>query len=387
MAELTRATELASELLDNNLLQQLGELPACGALTEARVWREAATRHTQGSYHALFEAIGDAPPVLSVRLQVAAEVAQLNANPRLTEHYRQQLQTLPGPATEASPEIAAALNYAARVTLLPASATPAHLQALLDSGWSLPATVNLAQIVAYVNFESRLLTGLRLLAGHELPATPNSAVTAGFWSRSIKTHSGRPSPDVFTQHELGWEPWLLPRAVVELSAQERQLLDSFGQLDSDYFRLLAHNLPVLVQRTLTDRGIFFTPEGLARAERELAAAVTSKVNGCIFCASVHARKASQLSKRYDEVEQLLATAPDEDLTTGFEPRWQALIDFAARLAATPARPTASSVGRLRGLGLDTLALLDLVQSVAFFSWANRLMLSLGEPFRQQPTQP
>jgi alkylhydroperoxidase domain protein len=322
----------------------------------------------------------------AIRLQVAAEVAHLNANPQLAEHYRQQLQTLAGQATEASPEIAAALNYAARVTLRPASATPAHVQALLDAGWSLPATINLAQIVAYVNFESRLLTGLRLLAGHEPPAAQNTAVTAGFWNRSTKTRSGRPAPDIFTQEELGWEPWLRPREISELSTQERQLLDNFGQLDSDYFRLLAYNLPVLVQRTLTDWGIFFTPEGLPRAERELAAAVTSKVNGCIFCASVHARKASQLSKRYDEVEQLLAIAPDDDLTTGFEPRWQALIDFAARLAATPARPTAASLERLRELGLDTLALLDLVQSVAFFSWANRLMLTLGEPFRPQVTQ-
>jgi alkylhydroperoxidase domain protein len=380
------ATELASELLDNNLLQQLGELPASGALTESRVWREAATRHTQGSYQALFESFGDAPPVLATRLRVAAEVAHLNANPRLTEHYRQQLQTLAAPAAEASPAIAAALNYAARVTLLPASATPDHLQTLLDTGWSLPAIITLAQIVAYVNFESRLLTGLRLLAGHQLPPTQDAPVTAGFWNRSIKTRSGRLAPDVFTQEELGWEPWLPPRAISELSTKERQLLDSFGQLDSDYFRLLAYNLPVLVQRTLTDRGIFFTPEGLPRAERELAAAVTSKVNGCIFCASVHARKASQLSKRHDEVEQLLATAPDHDLATGFETRWQAVIDFAARLAATPARPTAASLERLRELGLDTLSLLDLVQSVAFFSWANRLMLSLGEPFRQQAKQ-
>jgi alkylhydroperoxidase domain protein len=381
------ATELANELLDNNLLQRLGELPAYGALTEARVWREAATRHTQGSYQALFEAFGDAPPVLATRLQVAAEVAHLNANTQLAEHYRQQLQIPLSPATEASPEIAAALNYAARVTLQPASATPAHLQTLLDLGWSLPATITLAQIVAYVNFESRLLVGLRLLAGHELPTPQSTAVTAGFWNRSSTTHSGRPSPDVFTQEELSWEPWLPPRTTTELSTQERQLLESFGQLDSDYFRLLAHNLPVLVQRTLTDRGIFFTPEGLPRAERELAAAVTSKVNGCIFCASVHARKASQLSKRNDEVEHLLAVAPGDDLTSGFEPRWQALIDFAARLAATPARPTAESLERLRALGLDTLALLDLVQSVAFFSWANRLMLTLGEPFRQQATEP
>jgi alkylhydroperoxidase domain protein len=381
------ATELATELLHNNLLQQLAGVPAEGTLTEARVLREAATRHTQASYQALFEGSGEASPALATRLQIAAEVAHLNANARLATHYRQQLQSPPSANVEASFETTAALNYAARVTLQPASATPAHLQALLNAGWSLPAIITLAQIVAYVNFESRLLTGLRLLAGHELPPAQEPAVTAGFWDRSKNTYSGRVSPDVFTQEELGWEPWLPPRRISELSTEERQSLDSFGQLNSDYFRLLAHNLPVLVQRTLTDRGIFFTPEGLPRAERELAAAVTSKVNGCIFCASVHARKASQLSKRHDEVERLLGVSPGDDLASGFEPRWQAIIDFAARLAATPARPTAASLERLLELGLDTLALLDLVQSVAFFSWANRLMLTLGEPFRQKATEP
>jgi alkylhydroperoxidase domain protein len=380
------ATELSTELLENNLLQQLAESPITSALAEARIWREAATRHSQGSYQALFEAFGDAPPALVIRLQLAAEVAHLNGNLQLAKHYATQLEAHPSLSAEATPATAAALNYAARVTLQPASTTPTHLHALLDAGWSLPAVITLAQIVAYVNFESRLLIGLRLLAGHETPGTEETAVVAGFWNRSSTTHSGRPSPTIFTQEELSWEPWLPPRQATELSAQERQLLDSFGQLDSDYFRLLAYNLPVLVQRTLTDRGIFFTPEGLPRAERELAAAVTSKVNGCIFCASVHARKASQLSKRNDEIERLLAVGPGEDLSSGFEPRWHALIDFAARLAATPARVTAASFERLRDLGLDTLALLDLVQSVAFFSWANRLMLPLGEPFRQQITE-
>jgi alkylhydroperoxidase domain protein len=380
------AIELAGELLENNLLQLLGGLPADGPLAQARVFHEAATRHSQGSYQALFEAAGDAAPNLGIRLQVAAEVAHLQGNSQLAEHYRQQLRRVPDLDGEASSQLNAALNYAARVTLQPASATPEHLQALADGGWTLPAIVNLAQIVAFVNFESRLLTGLRLLAGYELPDTTNTLIGAGYWNRNTRTRSGRLSPTAFTQEELGWEPWLPPRAISDLSIEERKLLEGFGQLDSDYFRLLAHNLPVLVQRTLTDRGIFFTPEGLPRAERELAAAVTSKVNGCIFCASVHARKASQLAKRYEDVERLLAVEPGEDLAAGFAPRWRALIKFSARLAATPARVTSDSIEQLRALGLDTLALLDLVQSVAFFSWANRLMLVLGEPYRHTDTE-
>ena len=37
------------------------------------------------------------------------------------------------------------------------------------------------------------------------------------------------------------------------------------------------------------------------------------------------------------------------------------------------------VDRLRRSGLDDLAISDVIHSAAFFNWANRLMLSLGEP--------
>lgn len=40
----------------------------------------------------------------------------------------------------------------------------------------------------------------------------------------------------------------------------------------------------------------------------------------------------------------------------------------------------SSVGlKLREQGLDDLAIAGLIQAAAFFNWANRLMLSIGEP--------
>lgn len=145
-------------------------------------------------------------------------------------------------------------------------------------------------------------------------------------------------------------------------------------------RLLARNLPLLEQRTLTDKGIFYTAGGLPRAERELAATVVSKVNGCIFCASVHARKASQLSKDDAAVQKLLNVAPGAELAHGQSPRWAAIIDLVATLAITPAAASLEQVQTLRGHGFSTLELLDVIQSAAFFAWANRLMLTLGEPF-------
>ncbi|MGL4675460.1 MAG: alkylhydroperoxidase, partial [Wohlfahrtiimonas sp.] len=57
-----------------------------------------------------------------------------------------------------------------------------------------------------------------------------------------------------------------------------------------------------------------------------------------------------------------------------------ITDLSASLSTTPISAYPAQIDRLRDLGLADLELLDLIQSVAFFSWANRLMLSLGEAY-------
>ncbi|HCL7566275.1 TPA: alkylhydroperoxidase, partial [Klebsiella pneumoniae] len=51
-------------------------------------------------------------------------------------------------------------------------------------------------------------------------------------------------------------------------------------------------------------------------------------------------------------------------------------------SVTPPALNADHLAALDEQGLDTLAQLDLLQSAAFFAWANRLMLTLGEPWRE-----
>jgi alkylhydroperoxidase domain protein len=150
--------------------------------------------------------------------------------------------------------------------------------------------------------------------------------------------------------------------------------------NSAYFRLLAHDPVVLTERTATDRGIFYTQGGAPRAERELSAAATSRLNGCIYCASVHARLAAQLSKRTEDIDRLLREGVAEGTHLGLDARWQAVIDLAVALAPTPPRAETRHVERLRELGLSDLEILDVAQAAAFFAWANRLMLTLGEPY-------
>ena len=135
-----------------------------------------------------------------------------------------------------------------------------------------------------------------------------------------------------------------------------------------------------MERTATDRGIFYTPDGAPHAERQLAAAAASRDTGCIYCTSVHARMAAQLSKRDADIDRLLRLggAPGTDL--GFDERWQAIVDASVALARTPPAAAAEHVDKLRAVGLSDLQILDVLQSAAFFAWANRLMLTLGEPY-------
>ena len=183
-------------------------------------------------------------------------------------------------------------------------------------------------------------------------------------------------PTVFTRDQLDWLPWLEPLGESELTPRHHASLVDPARAKSPYFRLLARDPEVLEARTRTDKDIFYNPQaGLPRAERELAAAATSRFNGCIYCASVHARFAATYSKRVAEVERLLAEGVGADL----DARWNAIVAASVALTSTPIAFTPAHVDELRAVGLDDWAIVDVINAASFFNWANRLMLSLGEP--------
>jgi alkylhydroperoxidase domain protein len=190
------------------------------------------------------------------------------------------------------------------------------------------------------------------------------------------TYPDHREPDAFTQEQLAWKPWLPPLPDEQLTDRHWAGLVDRARAKSPYFMLLARDPEILGARTRTDKDIFYnTHAGLPRAERELAAAATSRLNGCIYCASVHARFASYFSDRTEDVDRLLAEGVGVDI----DERWNAIIAAAAALAETPVAFTEAHVARLRDAGLDDLEIVDVIHGAAFFSWANRLMLSLGVP--------
>ena len=195
-------------------------------------------------------------------------------------------------------------------------------------------------------------------------------------SDKVLTPPPHTAPTAFTRAQLDWLPWLEPLAVEAMTERHLASLVDAARVKSPYFRLLARDPDALEARTLTDKDIFYNSDaGLPRAERELAATATSRLNGCLYCASVHARHAATYSKREADVERLL----DDGVAADLGERWNAIVAASVALTATPSAFGPEHVDRLRRAGLDDLAIADVIHAAAFFGWANRLMLSLGEP--------
>ncbi|MEY2656934.1 MAG: alkylhydroperoxidase [Betaproteobacteria bacterium] len=181
----------------------------------------------------------------------------------------------------------------------------------------------------------------------------------------------------FTNATLDWKAWLDTVQLDQATPQQMQVLESSHPKAkvSDYYLLLVHQAEILDQRSTAFNAIMYAPGGLSRAERELASTVVSRVNGCVYCASVHAQRFEQLAKRQDVIAQVFA----DPATAGTNARERAIVAFSIELTLHPEDIADSSLQRLADAGLSDAEILDLIHAIAIFAWANRLMLNLGEP--------
>ena len=181
----------------------------------------------------------------------------------------------------------------------------------------------------------------------------------------------------FTNAVLDWKAWLDVVDPASATADQIAVLEESNSKakTSDYYLLLVHQTRILHQRSIAFNAIMYAPGGLSRAERELGSLVTSRINGCVYCASVHAQRFEQLAKRSDVVEQVF----DAPQTAGTTAREKAIVQASIALTSAPERFGAANIRALKDAGLTQIEILDLIHSVALFAWANRLMLNLGEP--------
>jgi len=180
----------------------------------------------------------------------------------------------------------------------------------------------------------------------------------------------------FTLDLVLWQPWLPTVDEVTASLEQRALVDEVAPSPTGrpYYALLAHEPLVLRERTALMKAAMYSQGGATRAERELAAVAASRANGCVHCASVHARLYAQLTKDEVTIRRLL----DDGVDTPLGDRERAIVDYAVNLSLNPAGVTAHDLAALRRVGLSDLAILDLTHVIGMFNWANQLFLTLGE---------
>jgi uncharacterized peroxidase-related enzyme len=323
-----------------------------------RALRPDVRAATAGSERAIFE--GESGLTRGERHAVAAHVAHLHRDAALQAHH--------APHAEQTPRLSALLAHAELITLTPDQASPAAIRALEAAGLAPRDVVMLSQLIAYVAYVTRMAEALKLLANHEgaggteVPTEPRSPGTADFG---------------FTADTLGWESWSPVLDVAKATPEQLAILDSShaSARTSPYYLLLVQEPAVLRERSKLFNTIMYGPRGAPRAERELASVAESRVNGCPYCASVHAQRWTQLKGDPDLMRRLL----DEGVGTDMPPRPRAIVDFAVRLGATPPAATQADISALRAEGMSDAEILDVAAAVAMFAWANRLMQTLGEP--------
>ncbi|MEZ3498620.1 CMD domain-containing protein [Pantoea sp. KPR_PJ] len=107
-----------------------------------------------------------------LRVALAQRMAMLNQDAPLQQAYQAQLATLnPSEALlalaagdEVSEEpLATIVRHADLVTQQPIRATEQHIRLLEQAGLSNPQIVALSELIAFVNFQTRVAAGLRLM--------------------------------------------------------------------------------------------------------------------------------------------------------------------------------------------------------------------------------
>ena len=158
-----------------DVMDDLAGLTADSPLGKLRRARPDVVTHLQGSDDVMFSPADDGGLTRAERAAAALRIAELLRDDVLVTHYRARLaardpsgalaKTVEGGARLTDARWDAIIAHVDLVTRGPGSATRADIDELTAVGLSSHAIVSLSQLVSYVNFQSRVLAGLRMLKG------------------------------------------------------------------------------------------------------------------------------------------------------------------------------------------------------------------------------
>jgi CMD domain protein len=156
-----------------DVMDDLARLTADSPLGKLRRERPDIVKHLQGSDDVIFSPADDGGLMRTERAAAALRIAELLRDEALVAHYQARLSALDpsgalAKAVEGDARITEArwdaiLAHVDLVTRGPGSATRDDIDELRAVGLSSHAIVSLSQLIAYVNFQSRVLAGVRML--------------------------------------------------------------------------------------------------------------------------------------------------------------------------------------------------------------------------------
>ncbi|WP_112184443.1 acyl-CoA thioester hydrolase/BAAT C-terminal domain-containing protein [Ralstonia sp. GX3-BWBA] len=157
-----------------DVVDQVADLGDSSPTHALRHAREKVATATQGSYEALFDAT--LPGLtLGERLLVALYACRLTAAPELAEHYRARLATTPVDATAlqavdhgdidslTDARLHAILTFTRTLVERPIEGDRDALLRLPAAGLATADVVTLAQLIAFLSYQTRLVAGLRAM--------------------------------------------------------------------------------------------------------------------------------------------------------------------------------------------------------------------------------
>jgi CMD domain protein len=141
------------------------------AVAAALAGRADLMAASQANYQAVMAP--DDPGGLSAeeRRALACRIAMLNGDAPLAKHYVAGLGAEgaaladPDAPSPADARLAAMLRHVDLVTRHPREATRADIAALAAAGLATADIVRLSQVIAFVNYQLRVIAGLRLIGG------------------------------------------------------------------------------------------------------------------------------------------------------------------------------------------------------------------------------
>lgn len=161
--------------MSDDAMDTLAGLTAGSPVAGLRRERPDVMKHLQGSDDAIFAPKDDGGFTRAERAAAGLRIATLLRDGALEAHYRTRLaeldpsgalaNTVEGKAEITEVRWDAILAHVDLVTRGPGRAERQDIDNLLAAGLSSHAIVSLSQLIAYVNFQSRVLAGLRMLKG------------------------------------------------------------------------------------------------------------------------------------------------------------------------------------------------------------------------------